>query len=124
MGHTVINTHIDNGEDFFEIETPKCDYIISNPPYSRKNEVLKKLFELNIPFAMLLGVVGIFESKARFDMFKNNDFEIMYLDKRVSFFKDYKDKKPCLNPPFSSVYICSKMLPNRIVFEEIDKNNY
>ena len=44
-------------------------------------------------------------------------------NKRVSYFKDYSDQKPALNPPFSSVYICSKMLPKQIVFEEIRKDD-
>lgn len=122
-GHTVINSHLDTGVDFFNCVIPKCDYIISNPPYSLKGEVLQKLFELNIPFAMLLGVVGIFESQKRFDMFKNNNFEIMYLNRRVSYFKDYLDQKPSLNPPFSSVYLCSNILPKKIIFEEIIKAN-
>lgn len=121
LGHTVINTHISTGDNFFLIEPPKCDYIISNPPYSLKGEVLERLFSLNIPFAMLVGVVGIFESDFRFNLFKNNTFEIMYLNRRVSYFKDYNDIKPSLNPPFSSVYICSNVLPNQIVFEEINK---
>ena len=120
-GHIVISTHIFDGFDFFEIEPPKCDYIISNPPFSMKAKVFNRLFSFNIPFAMLVGVVGIFESKERFTMFKNNTFEIMYFDKRISFFKDYADQKPSLNPPFSSVYICSKMLPEKIVFETLDK---
>ena len=81
--------------------------------------MLQKLFDLNIPFAMLVGVVGLFESKARFDMFKENEFEIMYMNKRISYFKDYAEQKPSLNPPFSSVYVCHKMLPKQIVFEEI-----
>ena len=53
---------------------------------------------------------------------KNNDFEIMYLNRRVAYFKDYSEQKPSLNPPFSSVYICNGMLPKQIVFETIDKN--
>ena len=121
-GHKVINTHICNGEDFFECEVPECDYIISNPPYSMKTEVLERLFEIGKPFAMLLGVVGLFESQRRFNLFKNNEFEIMYFNKRVSYFKSYEDQKPSLNPPFSCVYLCSRMLPKQIVFEEIDKN--
>lgn len=72
------------------------------------------------PFAMLVGVVGLFESKKRFEMFKNNNFEIMYFNKRIAYFKDYKEQKPSLNPPFSSVYICHKILPEKIVFEYID----
>ena len=47
---------------------------------------------------MLVGVVGLFESKQRFEMFRDNDFEIMYFNKRISYFKDYNDKKPSLNP--------------------------
>jgi hypothetical protein len=120
-GHIVIETHIFNNEDFFKTQK-NVDYIISNPPYSKKNEVFNRLFELNIPFMMLVGVVGLFESKKRFDMFKNNNFEIMYFDKRISYFRDYKEQKPSLNPPFSSVYICRNVLPNRIVFETITKN--
>lgn len=119
-GCKVINTHLTNGEDFFKIEK-ECDYIISNPPYSCKGEVLERLFKLGKPFAMLVGVVGLFESQKRFNMFKDNTFEIMYFNKRVSYFKSYEDLKPALNPPFSSVYVCSKMLPEQIVFEEINK---
>lgn len=122
--HKVFNSHISNGFDFFDVKKEKCqsfDYIISNPPYSLKTEVFKKLFELERPFAMLVGVVGIFESKNRFNMFKDNEFEIMYFNKRISYFKNYADQKPSLNPPFSSVYICSNMLPSKIIFEEINK---
>lgn len=121
-GHEVINTHKSDGFDFFNIDPPdNIDYIISNPPYSIKYEVFKRLFELKIPFAMLVGVVGLFESKCRFNLFKNNKFEILYFDKRVSYFKNYRDKKPSLNPPFSSVYLCSGILPNQIEFRNITK---
>jgi hypothetical protein len=121
-GHEVIHTHIKDGQDFFtEIPPIGINLIVSNPPYSIKLEVFERLFSLSIPFAMLVGVVGIFESKKRFSMFKDNDFEIMYFDKRISYFRSYEDKKPSLNPPFSSVYITRDLLPNRIVFAEILK---
>ena len=121
IGLKVINTHLDSGVDFFNCDIPECDYIISNPPYSLKKEVFERLFDIKKPFAMLVGVVGLFESQKRFEMFRDNKFEIMYLNRRVSYFKDYLDEKPALNPPFSSVYLCSQMLPDRIVFEEINK---
>lgn len=124
VGHTVVATSLLNGEDqdfFFlaDFDPPDCDYIISNPPYSMKGEVLGKLFEIGRPFAMLVGVVGLFESRKRFEMFRNNDFEIMYFNKRIAYFKDYADEKPSLNPPFSSVYLCHNILPKQIVFEEV-----
>lgn len=121
-GHTVTSSHIGSGTDFFTASLPeKTNYIISNPPYSLKAEVFAKLFELNVPFAMLVGVVGLFESQKRFNMFKENNFEVMYFNKRISYFKSYSDPKPSLNPPFSSVYICSGILPKQIIFEEIKK---
>lgn len=125
-GHSVYYSHIGNSNDFFDytIEDLKnYDYVISNPPYSKKTEVLEKLFSANVPFAMLLGVVGIFESKNRFELFKNNKFEIMYFDKRVSFMRDYTSGKTELNPPFSSVYICHNVLPQQIIFETINKKS-
>lgn len=122
-GFNVVYSHIANGKDFFTCDIPDCDYIISNPPYSLKAEVFQRLFEIGKPFAMLVGVVGLFESSKRFNMFKenSNNFEIMYFNKRISYFKDYMEQKPSLNPPFSSVYLCSKILPNQIVFEKINK---
>jgi hypothetical protein len=66
--HKVINSHIFEGNDFFDVNIDKArkfDYIISNPPYSLKFEVFQKLFEIDKPFAMLVGVVGLFESKKK-----------------------------------------------------------
>ncbi len=120
-GYDVIATHICNGQDFFSIDVPDCDYIISNPPYSMKTQVFNRLFEIGKPFAMLVGVVGLFESKARFEMFRDNPFEIMYMDKRIAYLKSYEDEKPSLNPPFSSVYLCKDILPQQIVFETVTK---
>ena len=125
LGHgcKVTHSHIGYGEDFFTMPKPQTDFIVSNPPYSVKGQVFERLFDWGIPFAMLVGVVGLFESQKRFQMFKGNKFEIMYLNKRVAYFKDYGDEKPSLNPPFSSVWLCSGVLPDRIVFEEIDKKS-
>lgn len=119
-GNKVIYTHINDGQDFFKINR-ECDYIISNPPYSMKTEILEKLFTQSKPFAMLLGVVGLFESKRRYNLFANNNFEVMYFDKRIAYFKNYDDEKPSVNPPFSSVYICRDILPKQICFEKVNK---
>ena len=123
-GHRVYHSHIDDGKDFFRMNPPQnveIDCIISNPPYSIKFEVFSRLFEIGKPFAMLVGVVGLFESQKRFTMFADNDFEIMYFDKRISYFKDYADVKPKLNPPFSSVFLTKDLLPKQVVFERIVK---
>lgn len=72
---------------------------------------------------MLVGVAGLFESQKRFNLFKENKFEIMYLNKRVAYFRDYDEQTPSKSPPFSSVYLTSNILPQQVVFEEIDKKD-
>lgn len=120
QGHTVYATHITNGQDFFETEPPECcQYIVSNPPYSLKTKVFEKLNELNIPYAMLVNATGIFGAKARFEALKG--VEMLVFQTRVGFMKSYDDVTIAAYPPFDSCYICKGVLPERIVFEEIDK---
>ena len=121
-GCSVVATHLVQGQDFFTTTDPGCEFVISNPPYTLKGKVLEKLFALDKRFAMLVGVVGLFESQHRFQMFKANRFEILYLSKRVAYFKDYNDPQPSIHPPFSSVYVCRDVLPKPITFEEITRS--
>lgn len=121
-GNVVVATSLITGQDFFDTPPPMwCDYIISNPPFSKKNEILDRLFQLKIPFAILIDINGMFDNKKRFNLFKENKFEIMYLDKRVAYFTDYDNQILQGSPPYSSVYICSGILPEQIIFEEINK---
>ena len=121
-GNKVITTHIDTGTDFFNCPIPNCNYIVSNPPYSKKLEVFERLFEIDIPFAMLVGVSGLFDSKKKAELFGQNNFEIMYLNPRVSYHRciDQTDKPK--SPAFQSCYVTSKVLHKQIIFENIYKN--
>lgn len=121
-GHRVVYSHIDMGCDFFKTEPPiNCDYIISNPPYSLKTEVFKRLGELNIPFAMLVGSAGLFAAKSRFELFKDG-IEQMVFSSRIAYMTDYTSGEVKAFPPFESSYICRGVLPKQLVFEEVDKN--
>lgn len=119
-GHLVSATHKDDGHDFFTTE-PRGDLIVSNPPYSMKTEVFRRLFGLGKPFAMLVGIVGLFESEARFSLFAENDFEIMWLSKRVTFHRTHEEVKPDSQPPFSSAWVCRGLLPQSNTFERITR---
>jgi hypothetical protein len=121
-GCKVLPSHIRTGQDFFTYEPPEeYDYIISNPPFSLKTEVLSRLIQLNKPFAMLISIPGLFESK-RFHLLKNTQFELMLFDKRVSFFTSYATQAPTPNPPFSTVYLTKGVLPQKIMFCALDKH--
>lgn len=87
-GHNVIYAHISIGLDFFENKPPfGTDYIISNPPYSLKTEVFRRLYNLGKPFAMLINFQGIFDNKVCFDLFEANGCEMMRLSPRVSYIR-------------------------------------
>ncbi len=118
-GFNVIFGHIDDGKDFFQEECPECDYIISNPPYSLKGEVFKKLYKTGKPFAMLINFQGIFDHKERFEMFKNNEVQLLYLSPRVSYIKDGLGNS---GVPFQSGYLCSNILNKQIEFKYLDKS--
>lgn len=122
-GNSVVATHLETGHDFFDAAVPACDVVVSNPPYSRKGDVFERLFQIGKPFAMLVGVVGLFESAKRFELFAKHEFEIMWLSKRVAYFKSYEEQKPSLNPPFSSVWVTRGVLPRGNVFERIEKSS-
>ena len=118
-GHNVIYSHISMGLDFFENKPPfGTEYIISNPPYSLKTEVFQRLYDIGKPFAMLINFQGIFDNKARFDMFEKYGCEMMWLSPRVSYIRPDCSSG---SVPFQSGYLCYKMLPSQLVFERINK---
>lgn len=119
-GFNVIHTHIFNGEDFFEIDVPECDYIISNPPYSLKGMVFDKLYKIGKPFAMLVNFQGLFDHKDRFELFKSNRVELLYLSPRVNYFTP-DNKSKASGVPFQSGYVMSGMIDKQLEFEFLVK---
>jgi hypothetical protein len=118
-GHRVAATHLATGKDFFTYMPGRVvyDYIISNPPYSRKDEVLIRLTELDVPFAMLMGATaGLFEGK-RFDLFERGDVEVLWLKPRIAFINRYGVAMKF--PPFQSCYVCRRVLPEKIMFARL-----
>ena len=121
-GYKVEFSHIDNGQDFFTYEPKKWDIIVSNPPYSKRNEVLQRAFSFNKPFALLMNTNGLFDSALRYELFRSNQFSLFYLKGRVNYQKEYGEKVKS-SPPFQSAYICHALFKNDIVFEG-EKNLY
>lgn len=118
-GYKVIHSHIDEGKDFFSYEPEESyDYIISNPPFSCKDEVLKRLCELNKPYAMLLPLPTL-QGQKRFPYIK--DCEALIFDKRVQYFKDIEQTEVSKSASFGSIYICRNFLPNSLIFEELNR---
>ena len=114
-GFTVIYSHIEEGKDFFEYEPKEYyDYIVSNPPFSLKNKVFKRVFELNKPFALIMNINGLFDSKIRWSMFSENDFSLAYIKGRVNYMEEYGVQGKS-SPPFQSAYVCKGLTKEKLV---------
>ena len=116
-GYNVIASHIDNGQNFFEYE-PEEDYdiIISNPPFSLKDDILKRLYELQKPYAILLPLPSL-QGQKRFKYIK--DCEALIFDKRINFYKDKEMTEIQKGVSFASIYVCKNFLPSNLIFEEL-----
>ena len=117
-GHKVIATHIDNGQNFFTYEPKEhYDFIISNPPFSLKDAILKRLNELNKPFAILLPLPAL-QGQKRFPYLK--DCQALIFDKRINFYKDLKTKEIQKGISFASIYVCKDFLFEDLIFAELE----
>ena len=87
-------THIfdDLGNDFFETEPPEnCDLLISNPPFSQQNEIIKRSFELidsgKIKSFCLLLPLATLETPSRAEMYEKyvDKLSILVFKKELNF---------------------------------------
>lgn len=111
-GYQVWTGHMKTGQDFFEGDYSNYHIIISNPPYSIKDKVLKKLYDIGKPFMMLLPVTAL-SSKRRFGMFSEHGIELLVFDKRINFTGN-SDRW------FSTAYFCWKVLPEPLMFRRLE----
>lgn len=118
-GYQVIRSCLKDNQDFFYYEPEQWDILISNPPFSKKNEVLKRTYSFEKPFALLLPTNSI-QSKKRFEIFRN-DIQLLAFDARV----DYHTRNNLLcttkGNHFSSAYFCRNLLPTKLELRRLNK---
>ena len=85
-GKECFGTDIKSGENFLLSYEPDRSYthIITNPPYSHKNQFLTRCYELEVSFALLLPLTT-FETPRRQGLFKKYGVEVIFLPKRINF---------------------------------------
>ena len=116
---TIVHSHIQDGRDFFTyMPSEHFDCIVSNPPYSKRNAVYKRLFEIGKPFAMLMNFNGLFDCKLRYELFKKHGVQLLIPCGRTNFYSDYAHELPATQPPFQAVYVCWQLLDKDIVFTD------
>ena len=115
LGFEVIHKEI----DFFENNLG--DIIVSNPPFSKSKEIMKRLAELDKPFILIMPCPKISTSYFR-ENFMNKGLQIIIPRKRIHFLK-LVDGKPVENwknqCAFDCFYYCYKIgLKNDITWLE------
>ena len=80
LGFNVIHEPV----DFFEENLG--DIIVSNPPFSKSKEVMKRLKELDKPFIVILPASKICTNYIR-ENYKNSELQIIIPRKRIHFVK-------------------------------------
>ena len=120
-GYQVIRSSLMERQDFFKYEPENWDILVSNPPFSKKNDVLKRAYELDKPFALLLPVNSI-QSKKRFQIF-NNDIQMLVFDGRVDFHTQNNMQTFTKGNHFGSAYFCRNILPEKLVLRKLVKYN-
>ena len=84
-GFCPFGTDILDGDDFLTYDlVHEYDCIITNPPFSLKDQFLARCYELGKPFALLLPFTAL-EGQFRQSLYRQYGVEVIVLPKRVNF---------------------------------------
>lgn len=98
--------------DFFEDPPFEYDLLVSNPPYSCKPKVFKRLAEIDKPFMMLVPVSTM--TKKFLKLYFQDKIQIIIPKSRIHFVKNGEQTKSSW---FDTIWVCYNMgLENDITF--------
>jgi len=105
--------------DFFQTNLiDECDILITNPPYSKKEEFLKRAYELGKPFAFLLPLTTL-EGIKRGELFSKYGIQLIIPNRRINFITPSGKGSGAW---FQVAWFCWKMnLPKDIMFVELNR---
>lgn len=115
-GYEVITTHKDNFDFLKDKADFEFDMIITNPPYSLKDEFMEKCYEYGKPFCLLLPLTSL-EGIRRGKMYRQYGIELLVFDKRCNFIYENAKKSNW----FNTSWFCYNVLPKQLIFEELIK---
>lgn len=136
----------DGAMDFFDLkrkdlDSLKVDCIVDNPPFSLKDKIIERLYELDVPFAILLPQNSL-QGKGRTSLYIKHGLEYLGFDSRICFYTKSKniyytpqtkefqreyDWKPRdfeivgESVSFATAYFCHNVLPEKLIFEKLER---
>ena len=115
-GYEVITTHKDNFDFLKDKADFEFDMIITNPPYSLKDEFIEKCYKYGKSFCLLLPLTSL-EGIKRGKMYRQYGIELLVFDKRCNFIYENAKKSNW----FNTSWFCYSVLPKQLIFEELIK---
>lgn len=109
--YEVISTKKEDFDFLKDIADFDFDMIITNPPYSLKDEFIKRCYDYGKPFCLLLPITSL-EGIKRGKMFREKGIEVLVFDKRI----DFNGKGQNW---YNTSWFCYKVLPKQLIFEEL-----
>jgi hypothetical protein len=111
-GNKVISTSQETLDFLTGVPDFEFDCIITNPPYTLKNQFIKKCYERGSKWAMLMPLTAL-EGVERGQVFRHFGLELLVLDRRVEF-----TGGACW---FNTSWFCSGILPQNLMFSTFVK---
>ena len=110
QGYSVVTS-----SNFFE-DNQDCDVIITNPPYSLKEDFLERAYFLDKPFAFLMPLTAL-EGKKRGLLYRKYGIELLIPNKRINFITPSGKGSGSW---FATAWFCWQLdLPKQINFIEV-----
>ena len=101
----------------FKVNGTNGDIIITNPPYSKKEEFLRKGYESGKPFAYLLPLTAL-EGIKRGELYRKYGIQLIIPNRRIDFIMPNKQG----NSWFQVAWFCYGLnLPKDLMFVELKK---
>ena len=110
----------DSKSNFFKncLDMLFCNIIITNPPYSKKDEFLKRAYKIGKPFAFLMPLTAL-EGIKRGELFRKYGIQLIIPNRRINFVTPSGKGSGAW---FQTAWFCYKLnLPKDLNFVELKR---
>jgi hypothetical protein len=101
--------------NFLTAPVPVCDCIITNPPFSKKDDFLRRAYEIGKPWAFILPADSLFGLE-RYPLFSEYGLQLLIPNRRIQFLGE-NDVPIIFN--FNTLWCCWRSLPRDVLFADL-----
>ena len=122
-GYKVLGNDIKYNVDFLKIDKnhkilKNITHIITNPPYTLKDEFLEKCYELELPFALLMPVSALGGIK-KGKLYQKYGCDIIMPNKRINYIINTKKKNVWFHSCWFTRYLIFYEFGSTIIYKEL-----